>query len=914
MPAPAPKVKKWYRVNLMGGPLSKDEGEAESSPSLLSGREKVDFVQAGIVAIHGVVKEGIEAWQDAGRDPKNPPFITVFAGGSEKGTLLAKEHAQMTYEVWYDATVTEATVHSHLKKVIQPILDGIISGVEGAHWPLTAKKVDKKGNVRTKVGGWFYQLAYTHKEIDMDWGFVRRVSVDTAGAAALDVFCVDDIWSEVVALFTKTAVGQTGDSGKKAYKILAAIVQGRTHAAMEIITKTNWVMTLLKFNEVHGIQYLQLDPITNSMIMLSTGAYGFGTDWVSSQYGNCLDQGRSSSFMHIARNGLLGQCRSLLTQIWYGQANDMASMRNMSTTRPAYLPSLEICARMSLDELKNLEKNNMQIPKRLHLIPDCMFDLNKPVGIVVDIAAGLEDRYVDDSESSFMFGSVMKELAVNVNPQILPAFYRGGDSKGAYVAQHLHTILKIANARGLPTVSEPDIYSTFTSGTPKLANIACAGQEFNTTEERIQFILDAYLKRDPIEELNYDIKYNTSLETFKNELVLNSWSKKSGLHLHVIGIDHWMKNVGLGGDELVTTAAIEALAQQGGKGCKPLRKKTPESPTDLFDEPLRGNHTPAIPRAGPPEVGGLPMPKSLANDAGTHIKEKHYFIVGYWVGHAEHKYIGGVDSHGDGGTESMWTAIKQAASVDAAAEILLSHSPNEFYTRGPSILKQKTLQLAMERRKTMDTFRGLDKFNHAKLPLYRKTVSGRQKLKSVLLCGESNTGKTCFAAAHGKRPYIVKTIDALQLIPSDCDLLVFDDMRFDEGDSAVTPETMICLLDCAFEGQIKCRNQDGNIPPIARIFTSNLRRAPFPEGANEEQSIAIRRRFRWPKYVCKGDLFSATPDDDSEVQRRDRAGRVRPGRCVHIGSGPMSFCTWCISFVCMCVYRCGYWVAQVQVS
>ena len=45
----------------------------------------------------------------------------------------------------------------------------------------------------------------------------------------------------------------------------------------ENITKTNVAMTLLKFNEAHGIQYLDLDPVTNIALALSTGAYGLGT-------------------------------------------------------------------------------------------------------------------------------------------------------------------------------------------------------------------------------------------------------------------------------------------------------------------------------------------------------------------------------------------------------------------------------------------------------------------------------------------------------------------------------------------------------------------------------------------------------------------------------------------------------------
>jgi hypothetical protein len=149
----------------------------------------------------------------------------------------------MTFEV-FDVVVTADTVGEHLKKRIQPILQTFLK--KGQTWPLKRTTVDSKGNERTLSGGWFYQIAYTHKEVNMDWGLARRAGVDKMGAALLGVHNLDEIWPECVALYSKVSSEGGGESGKKAYKVLAALVQGRTHATMEIITKTNAPMLILK--------------------------------------------------------------------------------------------------------------------------------------------------------------------------------------------------------------------------------------------------------------------------------------------------------------------------------------------------------------------------------------------------------------------------------------------------------------------------------------------------------------------------------------------------------------------------------------------------------------------------------------------------------------------------------------------
>ena len=90
-----------------------------------------------------------------------------------------------------------------------------------------------------------------------------------------------------------------------------------------------------------------------------------------------------------------------------------------------------------------------------------------------------------------------------------------------------------------------------------------------------------------------------------------------------------------------------------------------------------------------------------------------------------------------------------------------------------------------------------------------------------------------------KRPFIVSTLDQLQVIPPDTDLLVFDDMNFGERGLGLTAEEMIALLDCKVSKNIKCRHYDGCVPLLPRIFTTNLdcssKQHPFSAGVSQSQ-------------------------------------------------------------------------------
>lgn len=113
---------------------------------------------------------------------------------------------------------------------------------------------------------------------------------------------------------------------------------------------------------------------------------------------------------------------------------------------------------------------------------------------------------------------------------------------------------------------------------------------------------------------------------------------------------------------------------------------------------------------------------------------------------------------------------------------------------------------------------------------------------SVVLTGISNAGKTAYAVAHFKNPYVVSHIDQLKdFNPCVNDGLVFDDMSF-----AHWPvESCIHLIDLEYDRFINCRHNTGYIPKnMPRFFTSNKRFYDVfnAKDANEEQCKAIERR------------------------------------------------------------------------
>eukprot|EP00966_Prymnesium_polylepis_P151643 3503695-Prymnesium_polylepis.1 len=132
---------------------------------------------------------------------------------------------------------------------------------------------------------------------------------------------------------------------------------------------------------------------------------------------------------------------------------------------------------MTLDELKELKRNNMRLPRRLRALRDFSTNPRAPQSIVIDLGANLESMLVDAMESSYEAAEMLGRLGTNVNPLILHALLACGDVDGAFT----HAILRIADSRGLLSATEGDVYHVFTDGTKSISAAVCGDQKLETT-------------------------------------------------------------------------------------------------------------------------------------------------------------------------------------------------------------------------------------------------------------------------------------------------------------------------------------------------------------------------------------------------------------------------------------------------
>ena len=391
-------------------------------------------------------------------------------------------------------------------------------------------------------GGRMYQFVYTHKDLGLDHGKARRGGLDAEGCAALGLECcfsTQETWDDAVAVYSKYASNSKGAAGKKEWKNLAAIVQGRSHAgahahslapcgthyvsfhslsplsphaAVQILDKTNAVALMIKFCIAHDILWCELDPVTSAILMLSTGAYGLGLGWIASAHGGRLDQLRFASFMRMMTNGMLAACSFLISQALFGTNSDDESVRVFALNRSPLLPSLQQLRRMTLDEIKGLRGSHMAVPRRLAYVEDYSLKPHAPSCLIIDMGCALEPVMVKPEDSSFEAAAHLHRHGCNVNPIIIPAFSLGGDDDGSYAAAYTHALLTHANNSGLLTFAEPDCYHLFSNGTKTLAAIHTEGREFASVPERMEALVEAHLAAAPIEGLDYEISYDCGVE------------------------------------------------------------------------------------------------------------------------------------------------------------------------------------------------------------------------------------------------------------------------------------------------------------------------------------------------------------------------------------------------------------------
>ena len=197
-PVKPPKKMAFYRLNFAAKPLGKGETE-KSGPTTMSFARKKELCRRGIEVLDKAVLTELTTWRAAGLPHDAPPRVSNLAAGSEKGDLRGKLHLQPILEWWDVEGLGDKALKSHVGAWLHSVLDPLLLGPDGEHWDIGGKnKTDKPERA---VGGWFYDLSYSHKEAGADWSFTCRRGVDEAEALMLGVHHLETIWPECVAIF-----------------------------------------------------------------------------------------------------------------------------------------------------------------------------------------------------------------------------------------------------------------------------------------------------------------------------------------------------------------------------------------------------------------------------------------------------------------------------------------------------------------------------------------------------------------------------------------------------------------------------------------------------------------------------------------------------------------------------------------
>lgn len=179
-----------------------------------------------------------------------------------------------------------------------------------------------------------------------------------------------------------------------------------------------------------------------------------------------------------------------------------------------------------------------------------------------------------------------------------------------------------------------------------------------------------------------------------------------------------------------------------------------------------------------------------------------------------------------------YNEILTQESFDDAYQLSQELEPRDFVLYNDTITR--TLMKVFDQ--TTPFIRDMETF--CRPPIFQSIL----EQKSVLIYGASGTGKTAYALAHFKKPYLISHVDQLKTFkPSLHDGLVFDDMSFTHWPA----ESCIHILDLEHPRYIHCRNTNGFIPArYPRIFTTNKEPDDwYSDKATDEQKVAIKRRM-----------------------------------------------------------------------
>ncbi len=167
-----------------------------------------------------------------------------------------------------------------------------------------------------------------------------------------------------------------------------------------------------------------------------------------------------------------------------------------------------------------------------------------------------------------------------------------------------------------------------------------------------------------------------------------------------------------------------------------------------------------------------------------------------------------------------------ATTVEEGLKVVRTKRPRDYCLYG------ETIERNLKRHKKAKFIKKykLEEFNRPSLNLD----------KATLVCGETNCGKSHFAAAHFENPLFVRHIDKLKTLCPDHDGIIFDDMSFKHW----PPEAVIHLLDQEFDTDVNVRYNTAFVPAhTPKIFTHNDENPFYKLDVSTEQQLAIERRL-----------------------------------------------------------------------
>jgi len=112
----------------------------------------------------------------------------------------------------------------------------------------------------------------------------------------------------------------------------------------------------------------------------------------------------------------------------------------------------------------------------------------------------------------------------------------------------------------------------------------------------------------------------------------------------------------------------------------------------------------------------------------------------------------------------------------------------------------------------------------------------------LILKGSAGHGKTNWALSQGSKVHLISNIDDLKKVRDDCDLLVFDEMKFGSDKLIQDKNGMITLTDHKFSRSIYARNTNAVVLAVKRIFCVNEFESVFGDDPFLGGHLSVQRR------------------------------------------------------------------------